>query len=34
MEKKKRIYISGPISGHDMQERRIAFNMAAIHLDI
>ena len=29
MEEKKRIYISGPISGHDIDERRKAFKEAA-----
>ena len=29
---KKRIYISGPISGHDMEERRKAFKTAEVFL--
>lgn len=32
MEKKQRIYISGPISGHDLQERRAAFLDASLFL--
>ena len=29
---KKKIYISGPISGHDMEERRKAFKTAEVFL--
>lgn len=30
---KKRIYISGPISGHDMEERRVAFKKVQLWLE-
>lgn len=33
MEQKKRVYISGPISGHDLEERRRAFKNAAKFLE-
>ena len=31
--KKPRIYISGPISGHDMEERRTAFGKVKVMLE-